>query len=78
MIMNQTKYQICTETIMDTSDPTIIFDENGRSDYYHNFKNTIAPNWHTDDKGLNQLMAISKTKTFTSAELKKTQKSNKH
>jgi N-acetyl sugar amidotransferase len=60
MIMNQTKYQICTETIMDTSDPTIIFDENGRSDYYHNFKNTIAPNWHTDDKGLNQLMAISK------------------
>jgi N-acetyl sugar amidotransferase len=58
--MSARKYQICTETIMDTSDPTIIFDENGRSDYYHNFKNTIVPNWHTDEKGLNELMSIAK------------------
>ena len=32
------KYQICTKTIMDTTDPDIVFDENGVSDYYHNFE----------------------------------------
>jgi N-acetyl sugar amidotransferase len=58
--MSVIKYQICSETIMDTSDPTIIFDENGRSDYYCNFKNTIVPNWHTDEKGLNELLAVAK------------------
>jgi N-acetyl sugar amidotransferase len=44
---------------MDTSDPNIIFDENGISDYYHNFQNTIVPNWHTDERGLNELMRIA-------------------
>jgi N-acetyl sugar amidotransferase len=49
-------YQICTKTIMDTSDPNIIFDEKGISDYYHNFQETILPNWHTDERGYNELM----------------------
>ena len=31
--------QICLKTIMDTSDPNIVFDENGISDYFHNFRN---------------------------------------
>ena len=48
----QRKYQICTETICDTSDSNIIFDDNGRSDYYHNFKKNIEPNWHTDIRGI--------------------------
>lgn len=52
-------YQICTKTIMDTSDPNIIFDENGVSDYYHNFQNVILPNWHTDEKGYDELMKIA-------------------
>lgn len=52
-------YQICTKTIMDTSDPNIIFDENGVSDYYHNFQNVILPNWHTDEKGHAELMKIA-------------------
>ena len=38
------KYKICSKTIMDTSDPNIIFNEHGESDYYTNYKNVIEPN----------------------------------
>jgi N-acetyl sugar amidotransferase len=41
---------------MDTTDPNIVFDENGVSDYYHNFHNVIKPNWHTDERGMEMLM----------------------
>jgi N-acetyl sugar amidotransferase len=57
--MNKTMYQICTKTIMDTSDPNIIFDANGISDYYHNFQKQILPNWHTDSKGNTELMKMA-------------------
>ena len=57
--MSKRSYQICTKTIMDTSDPTIIFDDNGISDYYHNFQQTILPNWHTDERGEVELMKIA-------------------
>lgn len=49
-------YQICTKTIMDTSDTDIVFDGYGISDYYHNFHQNILPNWHTNEIGYNQLM----------------------
>jgi N-acetyl sugar amidotransferase len=52
-------YQICTKTIMDTSDPSIVFDENGISDYYHNFHQNILPNWHTDERGEQELRKIA-------------------
>jgi N-acetyl sugar amidotransferase len=52
-------YQICTKTIMDTSDPNIIFDKDGISDYYHNYKNEIEPSWHTDEKGRRELEILS-------------------
>jgi N-acetyl sugar amidotransferase len=52
-------YQICTKTIMDTSDPRISFDENGISDYYHNFHKNILPNWHKDEGGEQILMKIA-------------------
>ena len=32
--MSNRTYQICTKTIMDTSDPKIIFNEKGESDFY--------------------------------------------
>jgi N-acetyl sugar amidotransferase len=58
--MNNIKpYKICGKTIMDTSDPNIIFDEDGVSDYYHNFHNEILPNWHTDEKGYQELMQVA-------------------
>jgi len=52
-------YKICTKTIMDTTDPNIVFNEKGESDYYTNFIETISPNWHYDEKGYIELMRIS-------------------
>jgi N-acetyl sugar amidotransferase len=52
-------YQICTKTIMDTSDSNIVFNTEGISDYYTNFKEVIEPNWHTDQRGLDALMQIA-------------------
>ncbi len=57
--VNSRPYQICTKTIMDTSDPNIVFDENGVSDYYHNFQNTILPTWNTKEKGYADLMTLA-------------------
>lgn len=53
------KYQICTNCIMDTSDPQITFDEKGECDFCTSFKKNIAPNWHTDDRGHSELMQIA-------------------
>lgn len=48
-------YQICTHCIMDTSDPGITFDADGRCDYCVNYDATIAPHWHTDARGAAKL-----------------------
>lgn len=53
-------YQICVKTIMDTSDPNIMFNKQGESDYYVNYKNNIEPSWHTDTKGFDELNKISR------------------
>ena len=50
------EYQICTKTIMDTTDPNIVFNEKGESDYYSNYTETIKPNWNTSEKGYEELM----------------------
>jgi N-acetyl sugar amidotransferase len=52
-------YQICTKTIMDTTDPHIVFDENGVSDYYHNYVRNILPDWHTDEVGMRVLQSVA-------------------
>ena len=57
--MNKNEYQICTKTIMDTSDPKIVFNENGESDYYVNYKKNILPSWHTDERGYLELMRLA-------------------
>lgn len=57
--MSNRPYQICTKTIMDTSDPNIVFNEKGESDYYTNYKENIVPNWHTDERGYDELMKIA-------------------
>lgn len=44
---------------MDTSDPSIIFNEKGESDYYTNYIEKILPNWHNDKQGYNTLMHIA-------------------
>lgn len=60
MVINVIKYQICSNCIMDTSDPNIIFDENGVCDYCNNFNLTIKPNWLTDQRGEVKLMEFAK------------------
>ncbi|NTW68498.1 MAG: N-acetyl sugar amidotransferase [Chlorobiaceae bacterium] len=52
-------YQICSNCVMDTSDPNIVFDEQGVCDYCNNFKNEIQPNWHTDAQGEKALALLS-------------------
>lgn len=54
--MKKLQNQVCTKTIMDTTDPGIVFNDLGQSDYYTNFKNKIEPNWNTDKKGYLELM----------------------
>jgi N-acetyl sugar amidotransferase len=44
-------YQICTKTVMDTSDPGITFDKDGISNHYWDFQKVVKPNWHPNEKG---------------------------
>ncbi|MBM9589043.1 N-acetyl sugar amidotransferase [Leptospira sp. 201903075] len=39
------KYQICTNCIMDTSDSNIVFDSKGWCDYCNNYHSNISPYW---------------------------------
>jgi N-acetyl sugar amidotransferase len=60
MTVNSHKtYRICKQCIMDTSDPSIFFDERGRCGYCNNFNARILPNWHTDAVGERQLERIA-------------------
>ena len=45
------KYQICTNCVMDTSDPKITFDEKGVCDHCNGFYRDVLPNWHPNDQG---------------------------
>lgn len=49
------RYQICSKTVMDTSDPSTTFDENGICNHYWDFQNTVKPNWHPDAQGRREL-----------------------
>ena len=42
--------QECSRCVMDSSDPGIIFDENGVCDNCHSFDNVIRPNWFSGDE----------------------------
>ncbi|SJZ74119.1 N-acetyl sugar amidotransferase [Sediminibacterium ginsengisoli] len=44
-------YQICTNCVMDTSDPKITFDDNGVCDHCNGFYKDVLPNWHPNEKG---------------------------
>lgn len=58
--MNKRPYQICTNCIMDTTDPNITFDERGWCDYCRNFYKNIQPNWHPDETGEKMLAPLIK------------------
>lgn len=48
-------YQICTKTVMDTSDPSIKFDNNGVSNHFWDFETKVKPNWHIGPGGQSRL-----------------------
>lgn len=49
--MNEKKYQICSNCIMDTTDSNITFDDRGWCDYCRNYHDNILPNWHPNKQG---------------------------
>ena len=57
--MIERKYQICTNCVMDSSDPQIVFDEKGQCDFCNNYYKTILPSWHTGEQGWKELVDIA-------------------
>ena len=53
--MSKSINQICSNCIMDTTDPDITFDERGFCDYCRNFYENIQPNWHANEQGEKEL-----------------------
>lgn len=53
------KYQICTKTVMDTTDPLISFDEQGISNHYYDFMKRINVSWFPNDEGLLHLRNVA-------------------
>jgi len=54
----QRPYQICSRCIMDTSDPTITFDERGWCDFCRNFETNLKPNWHPGERGIREITPL--------------------
>ena len=50
--------KICTNCIMDTSDPTLTFDQDGVCVYCRNFEEHIKPHWNPNDKGIKKIMPL--------------------
>ncbi|MBI5692940.1 MAG: N-acetyl sugar amidotransferase [Verrucomicrobia bacterium] len=46
-----TPYRICSNCVMDTSDPRIVFDERGVCDHCRGFYRDVLPNWHPNERG---------------------------
>jgi N-acetyl sugar amidotransferase len=51
-------YKICAKTVMDTSDPDIVFDSNGISNHYWEFEHRVKPNWNVLKNGKSELEYI--------------------
>lgn len=47
--------RICTNCVMDTTDPKITFDEDGVCDHCRSFREHTLPNWHTGDRAQAEL-----------------------
>jgi len=67
------EYQVCTKCVMDTSDPKIVFDDNGVCDHCNSFETDVRPHWHPNDTGkamfraqIEQIKESGKGKPFDS------------
>ncbi|MEP4444482.1 MAG: N-acetyl sugar amidotransferase [Hyphomicrobiales bacterium] len=48
-------YQVCTRCIIDTTDPDVVFDEDGVCNHCHYFDNNVIPNWFPNEEGKEKL-----------------------
>ena len=55
---NNIEYQICTNCVMDTTDPNITFDEKGVCDHCHDYENNVKPNWPPDHRAKEQILNL--------------------
>ena len=63
------KYQICTKTVMDTSDPSIVFDKDGISNHYWRYQLETKKHWQKNgeaylDKFFKKLKDKNKKKEY--------------
>ena len=58
--MDREVYQVCKSCVMDTTDSKITFDNKGICDHCNTYYSDILPNWHTDERGDNELKEIVK------------------
>lgn len=56
--MSYREYQICINCVMDTSDTRIVFNDAGVCDHCRDFNEHIKPDWHTDERGKQNLANI--------------------
>ncbi|WP_299735207.1 N-acetyl sugar amidotransferase [uncultured Endozoicomonas sp.] len=56
--MQDAKYQICSRCVMDTTDPEIIFDEQGVCNHCHQFDEITRKRWFPNEEGKNRLETI--------------------
>lgn len=56
--MTEREYQVCTFCVMDTSDPDIAFDENGRCNHCRDFESLRGTVWFPDDEGARRLQRM--------------------
>ncbi|MDX1479284.1 MAG: N-acetyl sugar amidotransferase [Saprospiraceae bacterium] len=52
------EFKVCAQTVMDTSDPLITFDEKGVCHYVQYFNEVIRPNWFPNEQGQQRLEQI--------------------
>ena len=57
-MMKKKEYRICSNCIMDTTDPKITFDEKGWCDYCNNYHKNILPHWHPNENGLRMMQPL--------------------
>jgi len=49
--------RICSRCVMDTTDSVITFDDNGVCDHCITFDTKVKPNWHTGERGRQELLS---------------------
>ncbi len=53
--MTDPSYKMCTNCVMDTSDPEIVFDESGRCNHCRDFEQLLGTVWFPNDEGAQRL-----------------------